>query len=441
MESAETTFSGLKFVTIGISHQTTNLNTLEACAFKEEQKTLALRELKKRPGIEDGFILSTCNRVEVYVIGREDSVLTSAQAFCDHWFGSKNVDITSALYVKVGANALEHLFSVASSLDAMIPGEAQILGQVKEAFALSRATGKTHPLLDRIVRKAISAAKRVRTETGIAEQTLSLARIAVDLSEKIFGELNERRVLLLGAGEMGDLAARHLLKRGIAELIICNRSYERAANLALELGANVVQWSNLEHYLDLVDIVLVSTGADKYVISVSDVEALMVRRKNRPVFFVDIAMPRNVDPDVNEVANAYLYNIEDLKKVSSENLKQRKQAMEKATQLVAGEVKACITNVQARRYDSTIGELRLNLQDLVQAELERSFNKLPKTETQDLQRLLEQSVNSLVQKLMYHPSQFLKKGDRKGESDLRSIFGLSNQNESADESSADRHKK
>lgn len=386
---------------IGVSHRETPIERLEKVSFDETRHELGLRDLCTRPHVASGMILSTCNRVEVYAIGSQPGLQESCEAFFQHWCVGNDATIDTHRYLKTGREALAHLFNVAASVDSLVPGEAQILGQVKEAYEKLCTLKRSHPVMDRLVRKTISVAKRVRTDTGIAAQAVSIASCAVDLARRIFSDLRQKKVLLIGAGEMGELTAQHLVGRGIAEVIVCNRSYENALELVKKFSATSIPFESMYEYMKSVDIVVVSTGARDHVIEAKRLQRIMSERMNRQLFIIDIAMPRNVDPKVNDLDNVYLYNIEDLKAVVHENLEGRRREMARAAEIVAFEIDNCLDVFEKRRYDALIAEVRAFFEATVRAEIRRAHANASDADDEKL-------VQALTDKLMQQPLRSLQ---------------------------------
>ncbi len=423
----EKTLADHNFVVVGLSHHNTPLPLLEQATFDQNRLPLALRDLHTRKQVKSGLIISTCNRVEVYALGKGEALPKSCEEFLLHWCRGPAEEVRRHLYKKEGKAALQQLFDVAASLDSMVPGEPQVFGQVKAAYAQQMRLHYNHPLMDRIMRKTFSVAKRVRTETGIATQPVSLAYVAVELARKIFGELRGSKVMLVGAGKMGELALRHLMARGISELIICNRSYQNALTLATEFSATAIHMEALTEYLKQVDIVIASTAAQGFLINKKSVSMMMPERMNRPIFFIDIAMPRNIDPMVNRIDNVYLYNLDDLKTVSIRNVEQRKQEMVKGTQIVAGEVESFLSTLAQQRFRDTIGQLQQSVKKIVEIEMGVVADRLKQSLSPEEIDVLKRSSERLTAKLMQQPAHFLKNAAVAREVEvLRQAFGLAN---------------
>src|SRR5262245_8279125 len=312
----------MNFHLIGVNHATAPLEVRERMAVPEDRLPEVVSTLVQQPGVDEGMVLSTCNRVEVLTSTSQSADL---RGFLRNYFGVKADKLDSHVYEFQKREAVRHVFRVASSLDSMVVGEPQILGQVKEAYAVARGLGAVHSALDALLSRAFAVAKRVRSETAIGSSTVSIASVAVELAEKIFGSLENKTVFLLGAGKMAELAARHLMARGAGKVMICNRTYERAVELAESFGGQAVPFDRLHQFTDHADIILTSMGATEPVFRKEHGEALLRVRKNRPVFFIDIAVPRNVAPEVNKVDGLFVYDVDDLQSIAGRNTAERKK--------------------------------------------------------------------------------------------------------------------
>ncbi len=357
-------------------------------------------------------LLSTCNRVELIGAGNAEAAVSHLLG-C--WAGSRGCtisDIEPYLYVYKGSEAVRHLFSVASSLDSLVLGEPQILGQLKEAYRKAIEQKSARVILSRLMHKAFFVAKRVRTETAVASSAVSISYAAVELAKRIFGKMSDYKAMLIGAGEMAELAAAHLLNSGIKKIYVANRTFEHGERLARRFQGEAVPFERLTDYLSEVDIVISSTGATEPVLAAKDVKEVLKRRKQRPMFFIDIAVPRDIDPDVNSLDNVYLYDIDDLKEVVDENLNQRKEEAEKAKAIVDAEVEAFGRWLKALDLQPTIVDLFRRSEDITRTELERTMKRLPDlpedTRT-ELETALTAMLNAVVKKMNHEPITFLKR--------------------------------
>jgi len=350
----------MNIIALGLNHRTAPVELRERLAVTETRLPEALARLKRWPGIDEGVILSTCNRVELYAVAKDTAYgLESLREYMVTIDSGVNPEqIEPHLYRLEGAEAIRHLFRVTASLDSMVVGEPQILGQVKDAFEAGLLQKSTSVVLNKVVKKAISVGKRVRTETKIAENAVSVSYAAVELAKKIFQNLAEKTVLLVGAGEMGKLAARHLISAGVSHVMITNRNYDRALDVAKRFNALPVPFNEFHHEMAGADIVICATAADSFVISPDDVQRALHSRKNRPMFLIDISDPRNIDPAVGALDNAYLYNVDDLQGHVVTNMDQRLREALKAEEIVRSEVPSVVTWLKSLEVVPTIVALR-----------------------------------------------------------------------------------
>ena len=300
----------MNFQLIGVNHNSAPVEVRERLAIPESRLPEALKRLAEHPGVDEGLILSTCNRVELLAQTKNGSA--DLRGFVRDYFHLEPAELDPHLYEFREQEAIRHVFRVTSSLDSMVVGEPQILGQVKEAYATARAVGAVHSQLDQLLTRAFAVAKRVRTETAVGSSSVSVASVAVELAKKIFGSLHGKHVYLVGAGKMSELAARHLLAQGAASIFVANRTYDRAIGLAQKFNGQAIEFSRLYDTCDRGDIVITSTGAPHAIFRKEHGELFLSRRKNRPMFFIDIAVPRDVDPEMNKLDGIFVYDIDDL---------------------------------------------------------------------------------------------------------------------------------
>ena len=394
----------MHLIVVGLSHKTAPVEIREQLAVPESRIGEALTRLCSYPGIKEGILLSTCNRVEVYsVVDDVDNGYGRIQEFlADTHLSLSSEQLTPHLYWHTGDRAIAHLFRVAASLDSMIIGESQILGQLKDAFEIALAHKTTGVIMNKVVKKAISVAKRVRTETKISEMAVSVSYAAVELAKKIFSNLHEKTVLLIGAGEMAKLAARHLLAHGVGHVRITTRTPQHAVDLAAKFGGTAVPFDQFKDDMASADIVLVSTGASHYLVGAEDVHRAVQERMNRPMFLIDISVPRNIDPAVRHVDNAFLFDIDDLKHRVEQNRAEREREAEKAEQMVLEEVTTLLDWMKSLEVTPTIVALRNRVDDIKRAEVERVLGRLGHLSSQD-RELVEGLASSIVNKLI-HPT-------------------------------------
>lgn len=417
-----------EIVVIGLNHRTAPLAVREKLAFAPERLDEANRRLHGREGVYEAAIVSTCNRVELIVASPEaERAIEQGTLFLREVNGDPSQDLAPYLYVHRGREAVRHLFRVASSLDSMVVGEPQILGQLKDSYARAASAGSTGTVLHRCFHKAFSVAKRVRTETGVAGRAVSVSSAAVDLAAKIFDRLGDKTVMLIGAGEMGELAARHLLARGVTGMIIANRTFDRAVELARELRATPVPFEEFARYLHMADIVIGCTAASGFVVNVTRAQEVLRERKGRPVFYIDLGVPRNFDPRINELSNAYLYDVDDLSAVAQENMGERMREAEKAELIVAREVEVFSQWLSQLAVVPTIVALRERVEMIRLGELQKAFNTLTDL-TPAERKVVETLTAGIVNKILHTPLTRLKQLNHKSETfyvdALRRLFGL-----------------
>ncbi|HEX9204759.1 MAG TPA: glutamyl-tRNA reductase [Candidatus Deferrimicrobiaceae bacterium] len=402
-------------VIIGLNHRSAPVEVRERLAFPADTIGHALRGLVERDGIAEGVILSTCNRVEVCVLaGQGYKGTESVREFLSAWHGIPQQELSAYLYHHMGEEAVRHLFRVSSSLDSMVLGEPQILGQVKDAYGYACEFRSIGPVLDKFYSKAFSVAKRVRTETKVASSAVSVSYAAVELAKKILGDLTGKTVMLIGAGEMCELAARHLLSAGAKGILVTNRTFERAVRLAEEFDGTPVRYEELAVHLKRADIILSSTGSPHFILKREEVEEVIRIRRNRPMFFIDMAVPRDIDPDVNQIDNVYVYDIDDLNNVIETNLEERQREAAKAEEIVIAEVAMFRRWLESQQVTPTIVSLRRKFEEIKQAEVAKALSALgaedPKT-----RKVVESLASSILNKVLHPPISSLKR-----DSDARS---------------------
>lgn len=393
----------MELMVVGLSHKTAPVQLRERFAIAEEGLPGAAERVQVAGGRES-FVISTCNRTEFYVSVEEGVSVDARLVEVMAQIGASGVaTLSEHVYIHRGSTALRHLFRVAASLDSLVVGEAQILGQLRGAFEVCRQAGHTGPTLDRAAERAFAVARKVRSQTGIGKSSVSVSSVAVDLARQIFGDLSGRRAVLLGAGKMGELAARHLKQGGVAELLVANRNFDRARAVAENLGGHPRDLSELADLLIQADIVIASTGARSYIVDVATMKRVLKARKYRPVFLIDIAVPRNIDPALNELDNVFVYDVDDLSEIANENLAARHREAQAAEQLVESELEKFIRDLQGLSVKPTIVALRAEVQKLRDAELEKALAKMgevdPRTR-QALERLADGLVNKLLHPVM-----------------------------------------
>ncbi|MDH5511100.1 MAG: glutamyl-tRNA reductase [Nitrospinota bacterium] len=420
----------MNLIVFGINHKTAPVEVREKLAIPEKALGENLRLLEERaPGLREKVVLSTCNRTEIYA--RVSDVTSGVDELKRFLCGYHEVDRTAldkAAYVLVLEDAVEHLFKVASSLDSMIVGEPQILGQVKGAYRAARDYSATGAIMNRLFEQSFNVAKRIRTETGIAENAVSVSFAAVELAKKIFGDLAGKTALLIGAGEMIELAVKHLMSQGVETVLVANRTYDRAKELATLFNGEAVKFDHLHEELKRCDIVISSTGAPHFVVRRDLAEKVIGQRQNRPMFFIDIAVPRDIEPSVNEIDNCYLYNIDDLHQVVEANMVERAREAQRAEEIVKGEVEQFFVWLDKLEMAPTIIALRQNVEAVRKAEIEKTLTRLGALSMED-REAIDRMTQSMINKIIHHPIANLK---RKAETEeghnylkaVRYLFGL-----------------
>ena len=399
----------MNFCLVGLSHKTAPVEVRERLAISDEELPGALRTVAALPGICEVFILSTCNRVEIFARAESDGgevgpILTQFLASTHHRDLS---EIEPYLYQYRQQDAIRHVFRVAASLDSMVLGEPQILGQVKAAYAVAHATGTLGGALEEVLSRSFAVAKRIRTETGIAASAVSISYAAVELAKKIFGSLEGKNVLLIGAGKMSELAAKHLLHSGASSIFVTNRSPERAQELASLLNGRSIRFEQLFDYAGQSDIVISSTGAPNYVIKKEDGRRLLAGRKNRPMFFIDIAVPRNIDPEINKLDNLFLYDIDDLQHVVDANLKERMREAQQGEEMARQEVEKLLRRLKTLDVVPTIIDLQSHLDEIRRQEIARLRSELGDL-TPRQEEAIEALTKGMVNKIVHSPINHLK---------------------------------
>ena len=392
----------MHLIVVGLSHKTAPIEVREKLAVPASRLGEALHRLCVYPGIKEGFLLSTCNRVEVYaVVDEMQAGYAGVQSFlADTHLALTSDQLTPHLYQHIDDRAISHLFRVAASLDSMVVGEPQILGQLKDAFEAALTHKASGLILNKVVKKAISVAKRVRTETKIAEAAVSVSYVAVELAKKIFSNLTEKTVLLVGAGEMAKLAAQHLVDNGIRRVLITTRDSVSATELAKRFNGTAIPFEEFRHEIAEADIVLCSTGASHYLIRAEDVQQAVRARMNRPIFLIDISVPRNIDPAVRDIDNAFLFDIDDLETRVEQNLEDRRGEAVKAERLVDEEVGIIQQWIKSLEVTPLIVALRKRADEIKHAELEKTLTRLKHLSPQDHQ-VIEALASAVVNKLLH----------------------------------------
>ena len=397
-----------EIINIGMNHETAPVELRECLATEPENVTKALSFMRDNESIKEGVFISTCNRVEaLFTTETVEEARRRMVSFMSALGGVPEESFLPALYSFEGMDAVKHIFNVAASLDSMVVGEPQILGQIKDAYALAAKEKTSGVILNRLMHRAFHVAKRVRTETGIGGAAVSISYAAVELAKKIFHELDGKKVFLIGAGEMAELAARHLMGQGVTSIAVANRTFARAVQVAERFHGLPVSFDEIGSQLTEADIVITSTASPDYVITFDQVKASLRKRRNRALFFIDIAVPRDVQPEINALNNVYLYDIDDLKGVIELNMAQRQQEAIRAESIVLEEVIKFENWLKTLSVVPTIVSLRDKAESIVQAELKRSTSALGAL-TSEQKEVIQTLARSIVEKVINDPILFLK---------------------------------
>jgi len=393
----------MKLLLTGVSHNTAPVEVRESLAFRAEDLPRALQDLRSRAGVNEAMILSTCNRVEITVT-TEDSIdpQTTVDLFLTDHKPVPADGIGPHVYRYEGREAIHHLFRVAASLDSMVVGEPQILGQLKVAYTAAKDAGAVCGWLDGLLTRAFGVAKRVRSETGIGQMAVSVSYAAVELARKIFGSLAGRTVMIVGAGKMSELAARHLRRSGASHVFVTNRTHDRAMEMARLFQGTPVEYDRFHATLPEVDILIASSAAPHYILNKEEMQRVIAARRNKPAYLIDLAVPRNIDPSVNDVANVFLYDIDDLQEVVNANLRERMKEAERAETLVSEEVERMMARLKVVEITPTIVGLQEQLEQIRSAEIEKARRRYgPFTPQQE--EALEAATRAIINKVAHGP--------------------------------------
>jgi glutamyl-tRNA reductase len=420
----------MRYQLIGVNHKSAPLELRERLAVSESHLPQACRNLAAHPGIEEGVIISTCNRVEV--IAHTTNGSADLRGFLRTQFQLRADDLDPHLYELRDKDAVRHVFRMASSLDSMVVGEAQILGQVKEAYATARAVGAVRGQLDQLFTRAFAVAKRVRTETAVGSSSVSIASVAVELAKRIFGSLQGKNVFIVGAGKMCELAARHLVAHGCASIFVASRTYDRALGLAEKFNGHAIKFDDLYDSCDRADIVITSTGSPHAIFRREHGEQFLARRKNRPMFFIDIAVPRDVAPEMAKLDGIFAYDIDDLQQAVSSHVADRHKEAERAEAIIASEVEKFEARFEARSLMldvvPTIVSLQDHLETIRQAEIDRVRGRMGAL-TPEQEMAVEALTRGIINKVMHTPIATLKTAAKESEATtvidvVRKLFNL-----------------
>lgn len=417
----------MKTVVIGLNHKTADVDLREKLAFNGPKLEEGIRQIRALPEIRETIIISTCNRVEIYLTVKDVAkAFEAVKDFFVRFFEIRKESLDNSLYLYDDMEAVRHIFRVSSSLDSMVVGEPQILGQLKDAFEFALERKTTGVLLNRLLKKSISVAKRIRTETKIAENAVSISFAAVELARKIFDDLPEKSFMLLGAGEMAELAAKHMMNNGVKNIVIANRTYETGCNLAKEFNGRAIKFDEYLDELAHMDILICSTGAQKYVLMKDQMQKVMKTRKNRPVFLIDISVPRNIDPEINDLDNVYLYDVDDLKGVVDTNILERQKEAKKAEEIIEEEIETFQRWLSSLDSVPVVIALREKAEAIKKEEVEKLLNRLPEIGEKE-KKAIEGMASSLINKLIHAPTVALREDSEDRDimiATIKRLYGL-----------------
>jgi glutamyl-tRNA reductase len=393
---------------VGLSHKTAPIEIREKMTFPAHRQAEALARLTDSDQVAEALILSTCNRTEIYAVTAEEDAGVDAviDFVCDYHDLDKH-ELTRYLYVNHGEATVKHLFRVVASLDSMVVGEAQILGQVKEAYDFSFENGASGRIFNRLFRQSFEVGKRVRTETAIGESAVSISYAAVELAKKVFDTLAGRTILVVGAGKMSELTAKHLVSQGVRSVLVANRTYERAVELAERFDGEAIRYDDLFDHMRGADIVISSTAATHYVIRKSDVAETLKGRHGKPLFLIDIAVPRDIEPEVNDLPNVFLYDIDDLNGVVESNLEERMKEAREAEAIIEEEIAAFERWLEGMEVVPTIAAIRSKSEQIRQEEYEKALKRLGGLSEKELQTV-EALTSAIVNKMLHGPTARLR---------------------------------
>jgi glutamyl-tRNA reductase len=420
-----------EIVIVGLNHRTAPVEVRERVAFEQSILSDALRCLRALRSVSEGAVLSTCNRVEIVAAtaDKETAFAEVKQFLLEQEAAAGESSLEDHLYAYAGKDAVRHLFRVAASLDSMVVGEPQILGQLKEYYAAAQEAGSVGAILHRLFHRSFTVAKRVRTETGIASRAVSIGSVTVELARRIFDTLEDKTVMLIGAGKMGHLVARQLKRGGVSSLMVTNRTFERAIETAAEFEGNPIRFEELPRYLKLADLVVGCAGAPEFLLKPDAVEETLRERKRRAMFFIDLGDRRNFDPRINSLADVYLYDIDDLQAVAQENLHGRAGEVEKAERIVDEEVAGFLHWLDSLDQVPTIVALRQRLEEIRRNEVDKSLRTSLKELSEKERQAIDDMTLAMIGKILHGPISRLKKPSDEQEEALcvealKKLFGL-----------------
>jgi glutamyl-tRNA reductase len=425
----------MRILLAGVSHKTASVEIRERIAIPPRDYVETVRRLLAAPSIQEGVVLSTCNRSEFYCTAADpEDARRELLSFVEDLGRRNGHSLESCLYTKEGEEAVRHLFCVAASLDSLVVGEPQILGQVKEAYLASSEAKATGFTLDHLFQEALRVGRDVRAHTEIGAYAVSVSSVAVDLAKKIFGHLDDRSALVMGVGETSKLTLKSLTAHGIRQVFVANRTHERSVQVASEVGGTPVEFARILEVLREVDVVVSSTASPRPLIRRDDLGAVMQLRRNRPIFLIDLAVPRDVEPECGLIYNVFLYNIDDLRAVSEENLARREKEAARASEIIEREVERFLRWYRSLEVVPTIVSLRDKIESIRSEEFEKAMSKLGHLPDKD-RKVIEQFGTSVVQKILHQPTVRLKgmENDERARGfihSLRHLFRLDDEEDS-----------
>jgi glutamyl-tRNA reductase len=417
-----------EIILLGINHKTAPVELRECIAFSADESTIALQKLHSEPCIDEVLLFSTCNRVEVLLVTQNKSeAIRDTKRFIAQFNKIPIEQFENALYIHDNDEAVRHVFRVASSLDSLVVGEPQILGQIKDAYRSATLLKTSGVILNRLLHRTFSVAKRIRSETGIGDRAVSISYAAVELGKKIFGTLEQKKVLLIGAGEMAELALEHLIRNKVGDIFVANRTFETGVNLAKKFNGKAIRFEEIGESLETVDIIISSTGSPDFIITRNQVKSVIRSRHNRSLFFIDIAVPRDIDPEVNWLTNSYVYDIDDLKGVIDENIEDRQREAVKGERIIDEAVIRFRQWYESLDVVPTIIALRNKLESIAGAEVKKTLqsNQISGQGADAIQKM----TNAIINKVLHSPTMFLKKDGMRDDKSLyidvvRKLFKL-----------------
>lgn len=401
-----------EIVLLGLNHKTAPVELRECLAISKDETSIALKAFQELPSVREVLLFSTCNRVEVLMVVQDK--IKAVDAVKIFLSGLKHLPVSGfekALYTHEGDDAVRHVFRVAASLDSMVVGEPQILGQIKEAYQMATTMKTSGVLLNKLLHRTFFTAKRVRTETGIGDNAVSVSYAAIELGKKIFGTLEGKKVLLIGAGEMAELAVEHLIRNRAGSIVVANRTFETGVELAETFNGQAIGFDEIEDALQQVDIIISSTGSPGYVVTRNHVKGIARRRYNRPLFFIDIAVPRDIDPEINRLSNSYVYDIDDLQGIVDENLKDRNKEAIIGERIVDEAVVSFRNWYESLEVTPTIVELRKKVEGIAKGELEKTLHAIKHLSSDDIEAI-NRMTEAMVKKILHDPTMLLKSSGR-----------------------------